>query len=52
MAQPAVKCRCHSSEMYATLSRCYGCGHWSMDDMGTYKACERRKCGYEWRGLF
>lgn len=46
---PRKRCRCHPADMYAGLIECPKCHHWSYEPMGDYGACERRKCGYEWR---
>jgi hypothetical protein len=50
-------CKCHSSDLYASLDTCPKCGHKSLDVVKewidgkvlkiTYEGCERRKCGYE-----
>jgi hypothetical protein len=39
------RCKCHSSDLYATLIECPRCRHWSYDRWAG--SCERRKCGYE-----
>jgi hypothetical protein len=43
MTQPI--CRCHASDLYASLLRCPGCGHRSYDPIAG--SCERRACAYE-----
>lgn len=40
-------CRCHASDLYASLPRCPGCGHRSYDPWA--RSCEWRACAYEGR---
>lgn len=40
-------CTCHSGPLYAGLTTCPACGHWSLDRGRTWEGCERRACGYE-----
>lgn len=42
-----MSCRCHSSAIYARLYECPKCGHRSLDRVGDWEGCERRKCGYQ-----
>ena len=39
-----MSCRCHASDLYATLTVCPHCGHRSYDPVA--EACERRSCGH------
>jgi hypothetical protein len=42
-----VTCKCHSGLLYASLVTCPKCGHGSLDRIGNWEGCERRRCGYE-----
>lgn len=42
-----MSCRCHASDLYASLVDCPKCGHRSFEVLGDWGGCERRKCGYE-----
>jgi hypothetical protein len=33
--------------MYASLLKCPGCGHQSLERLYRWEGCERRRCGYE-----
>lgn len=42
-----MTCRCHSSDLYASLYDCPSCGHHSLDIGKTWAGCERRRCGWQ-----